>query len=276
MRNGFPVLRDLYHFLLDASWRRLLSVLTLVYLAANALFALGYVLGGDGIVNARQGSFSDAFFFSVQTMATIGYGGMAPRSLWAHVLVTIEAFSGLFGLTLVTGLVFAKFSRPTARVLFSRVAIVAPRDGIPSFMFRMGNERSDNIIEAQVRVVLARNETTLEGEAVRRFHELALTRPSSPLFALSWTTVHPITEGSPLHGAPRAALAAVEAEVIVSLVGFEEIFSQTVHARRVYRAADIIWNARFVDVLLREPYGRRRVDYGRFHDVVPIETAGEG
>ncbi len=271
-----PVLRDLYHFLLEASWPWLLAVLTGAYLAGNALFACAYLLGGDGIAGARPGSFADAFFFSVQTMATIGYGGMAPRSLYANVLVTVEALFGLLGVAMVTGIVFAKFARPTSRVLFSRVAVVAPRDGVPSLMFRMANERSNNIVEAQVHVVLVRNETTAEGEPVRRFHELPLLRARSPIFALSWTAVHSLTDGSPLLGATPPTLAAANAEVVVSLIGFDETFAQTVHARHVYYARDIVWHARFVDVLVVDLQGRRRVDYERFHELVRIEPAHEG
>ena len=184
---------DLYHFLLRSTWLRLLVVLVVVSAGINALFALAYMATGDGIENARPGSFADAFFFSVQTLATIGYGKLVPRSLAANVLVALEALVGLLGLAMVTGLVFAKFSRPTARVLFSRMAVVSRRDGVPALMFRMANERGSGIVEAQVHVVLARNETTAEGEAVRRFYDLDLSRRQNALFALSWTVIHPIT-----------------------------------------------------------------------------------
>src|SRR5438477_495958 len=153
-------------------------------------------------------------------MATIGYGKLVPRMVFANVLVTVEALVGLFGVAMVTGLMFAKFSRPTARVLFSRQAVVAPHDGVPSFMFRMANARGNNIVHAQVQVVLAREETTLEGDRMRRFHDLVLLRPRSTLFSFSWTAIHPITEVSPFHGATPAALVAAEAEIVVSLMGY--------------------------------------------------------
>ncbi len=264
---------DLYHFLLVASWPRLLGVLVLLYAAANALFALAYLAAGDSIENARPGSFADAFFFSVQTMATIGYGKMVPRSLVANLLVSVEALIGLLGVAMVTGLVFAKFSRPTARVLFSRVAVVGRRDGVPALMLRMANERGNNIVEAQVHVVLARNETTAEGEAVRRFYDLELSRRQSALFALTWTVIHPIAEGSPLHRSTPDTLAAADVELIVSLIGFDESFSQTVHARHAYSSRDVVWGARFADVLSWGPDGRRHVEYGRFHEVVLLEEA---
>ncbi len=169
---------DLYLFLLEASWPGLVMVLGLLYVVANAVFALGYVLGGDSIENARPGSFADAFFFSVQTMATIGFGKMVPRTPLANVLVTIESMTGLLGLAIATGLIFAKFSRPTAHVLFSRVAVISPWDGVPSLMFRMANERNNRIIEAQVHAVLMRIETTAENVLVRRVHRSAVGAPT--------------------------------------------------------------------------------------------------
>jgi inward rectifier potassium channel len=270
LRNGF--FGDLYHFLLVSSWLRLVILLAAAYIVANALFAGAYLLEGHSLEHADAGSFSDAFFFSVQTMATIGYGYIIPRTLFANVLVTVEALVGLLGLAVVTGLVFAKFSRPTARVLFSRVAVVTPRDGVPSLMFRMANQRGNQIVEARIHVVLALTETTAEGEIIRRLFDLEMARAQNALFALSWTAIHPITAGSPLHRATQASLAAEEAEVIVSLTGLDESFAQTVHARHSYTADEIIWGARFVDILSRLPDGRRMVDYTHFHDVVPDDA----
>lgn len=268
-RAGIPrgFLGDLYHFLLVASWPLLLGLLVAAYLASNALFALGYLLQPDSLENARPGSFADAFFFSVQTMATIGYGKLVPRTWLANMLVTIESFVGLLGLAMVTGLIFAKFSRPTARVLFSRVAIMGRRDGVPCLLFRMANARGNHIAEAQVHVVLARDEVTGDGERMRRFHDLSLLRAHNAIFALSWTVAHPMVAGSPLFGATEATLRAARAEIVVSLIGFEETFAQTVHARHAYAVDDLLWNARFVDIVSEGPDGRRRVDYARFHEV---------
>jgi inward rectifier potassium channel len=268
-------LSDLYHFLLVSSWSRLLIMLALLYIGSNCLFAIAYFLAGDSIQGGRPGSFADAFFFSVQTMATIGYGNLLPRTLWANILVTLEALVGLLGLALLTGLIFAKFSRPTARVLFSRVAVIAPWDGVPSLIFRMANQRGNQMVEARVHVVLARNETTAEGEVFRRLHDLELIRDQTALFAFSWTAIHPIGDASPLHEATRASLAESEAEIIVSLTGLDESFSETVHARHSYRVDDIVWGARFVDVLSRLPDGRPHIDYTRFHDVIRTGAAGD-
>jgi inward rectifier potassium channel len=260
---------DLYHFLLISSWSRLLAILVAVYIGSNSVFAAAYLLGKDAIENARPGSFADAFFFSVQTMATIGYGTMVPRTAYANVLVSIEALVGLLGLAMVTGLVFAKFSRPTARVLFSRTAVITMRDGVPSLVFRMANQRGNQIVEARIHVVLALTETTAEGEVIRRLHDLEMARAQHALFALSWTAIHPITERSPLYRATPASLAAREALIIVSLTGLDESFLQTVHARHSYTADEIVWGARFADILSRAPDGRVQVDYHRFHEVVP-------
>lgn len=268
-------LGDLYHFLLVSSWPRLLAILVGLYLASNALFACAYLLGDQPIVNARPGSFADAFFFSIETMSTIGYGVLAPRTPYANVLMAAEAFVGLLGLAMVTGMIFAKFSRPTARVLFSRVAVMTRRDGVPCLMFRMANRRGNQIVEARVHVVLALTETTAEGEIIRALHDLAMAREQNALFALSWTAIHPITEQSPLFRVTRESLLAKEAEIIVSLTGLDETFSQTVHARHSYVPEEIVWNARFVDILSRAPDGRRQVDYSRFHDVVAEDAGGE-
>jgi inward rectifier potassium channel len=269
---GMGLLGDLYHFLLVSSWPRLLAILVALYIGGNSLFAAAYLLDPNGIQNARPGSFVDAFFFSVQTMSTIGYGTMVPRTFYANVLVSIEALVGLLSLAMVTGLIFAKFSRPTSRVLFSRLAVVTRRDGMPCLMFRVANQRGNQIVEARIHVVLALTETTAEGEVIRRLHDLELSRATNALFALSWTALHPITERSPLYRATTESLRTSEAEVIVSLTGLDETFSQTVHARHSYTVDEIVWGARFVDIISRAPNGVRRVDYAHFHDVVRDDT----
>jgi inward rectifier potassium channel len=263
---------DLYHFLLTESWPTLLAGVALIFVAANALFAIIYMLD-SGIANARPGSFADAFFFSVQTMATIGYGKMAPDSLIANVMMSIEALTGLVGLAMVTGLVFAKFSRPSARIRFSRVAIVSNRDGIPSLQFRMANMRANRIVEASARVIFARQERTMEGEEMRRFYDLKLQRERNSLFIYSWTVIHPIAEDSPFTGVSQEDMDAASAEIIVTVSGLDETFAQTVHARYSYRAPDILWGQRFVDILERAPNGTLSIDYTHFDDVIPSVTS---
>lgn len=267
--------RDLYHSLLTASWPKLFLLVVLAYLAVNAAFALAYLALGDGIENARRGSFGDAFFFSVQTLATIGYGKMAPRTTAANVLVAAEALLGLLGLALVTGLTFAKFSRPTARVLFSRIAVVTPYDGVPSLLFRLANERASQIVDAHLEVTIVRTELTAEGERVRRMHDLPLRRNRSAFFALTWTAVHPIGASSPLRGATPESMARTGTDVVISLTGFDESLAQTVHARHVYRPSEVVFGARFRDVLSSLPDGTGSIDYRRFHEVEPLARGDE-
>ena len=206
-------------------------------------------------------------------MATIGYGKMDPDTFLAEVMMSIEALTGLVGLAMVTGLVFAKFSRPTARVRFSRVAIVSNRDGIPSLQFRMANMRANRIVDVSATVVFARQEKTLEGEEMRRFYDLKLQRDRNSLFIYSWTAIHPIAEDSPINGVTKEAMQAASAEIIVSVLGLDETFAQTVHARYSYRAGDILWGQRFVDILERRPDGALSIDYTHFDDVVPSTMA---
>lgn len=264
--------RDVYTLAHSVSWRVFLLAAGLSYFTANLVFGLLYWLQPGSLANARPGVFSDAFFFSVQTIATIGYGVMAPATFYANVVMTFETLVGITMLSIVTGLVFARFSRPVAHVMFSRTAVVVPRDGKPTLMLRMANQRSTNILQAHVEVNLVRNEVTQEGEFMRRFYDLPLVRSASPVFLLSFSVMHVIDETSPLFGATEASLREEDAELVVSVTGIEETMSQTVHARYSYEAAEIIWGHRFVDVLGYLPDGRRAVDFSRFHDTVPVSA----
>ena len=266
--------RDAYHRLLTMSWRRFFAFVFGGYLVINAAFALGYHALGDVIDNA-DGGLLDDFFFSVQTLATIGYGKMAPRTVGANLLVTGEALLGMVGLAVTTGLVYARFARPTARVLFSRVAVVSPFDGVPSLQFRMANARGNQIVEARLRLTLVRDEVTAEGEKVRRLHDLRLRRSEHQAFALTWTAVHPIDAQSPLFGRTPEELRDAQSDLIVSLSGIDEGLAQTIHARHGYRADDLRWDHRFADILAPGPE-RAVVDYRRFHDVEPLPAARAG
>lgn len=264
-------LTDVYHRLLVASWPRFLSTLAAAYFAINMLFGFLYWLDPGGVENTRPGSYADSFYFSIQTMATIGYGKMVPADSYCHAVVTLESLCSMLFTALMTGLIFAKFARPTARILFSKHAVIAPRDGIPSLVFRVANERGNNIAEATLRVTLFRNERTLEGELVRRYYDLPLFRNSSPLFMLTWTAVHQITKDSLLHGHTAETLAAEQIEILVTLTGTDNTFAQTVHARHSYRVGDLRWNERLVDLLRQDENGGRYVDYRVFHDTMPQE-----
>jgi inward rectifier potassium channel len=264
--------RDVYHLLLTVKWRWFFAWLAAAYLVFNTVFALLYLIQPGSIGSARAGSFADAFFFSVQTMATIGFGVMHPATLYANLVVSAEALLGMAGFALAAGLIFARFSRPTARVLFSRVAVVTRFNGVPTLMFRCANERQNQIFEAQVHVDLARQETSTEGMEIRRSHELKLARDRNPQFSFSWTVMHPIDASSPLHGIDPDMLAGQDASIVVTLTGVDESLSQSVFVRTAYRADEILWGRRFVDILSRTEDGRSLVDYTRFHDTV--ESSG--
>lgn len=267
--RGTHPLKDLFHFLLRVSWPQFLGLVVGAYLALNLAFTVAFLLGGPCIDNARPGSFSDAFFFSVQTLSTIGYGNLAPANLYGHMVVAVEAFTGLLGTALVTGLMFAKFARPTARVMFSRVACVADRDGQPCFMVRIGNQRANEILDASVKVILVTTRHSAEGEQLRQFKELPVTRPETPLFALSWTVIHTLGEDSPLNGMSKESMEACQAEIVVVVSGLDDTLAQPVSSRRSYVAREIWWGYRFADMLSTGADGRVHADYSRFHWLQP-------
>jgi inward rectifier potassium channel len=229
-----------------------------------------YLAGGDCITGAAPGSLKDAFFFSVQTFSTIGYGTMAPRNTYASVAVTCEAFVGLVTVAMATGLMFAKFSRPTARILFSNKMVIAPRDGRPTLMLRVANERGNDVIEASFRVTVLKPELTAEGERLRRLHDVTLVRGDTPLFTLTFQGMHVIDEESPIHGLTPEALVEGQMRFIVTVTGLDSTFATTIHARHVYFADDVVFGARFADVLSNAPDGRLVLDYAKFHQIVRL------
>ena len=257
---------DFYHGVLTASWPGFVAQLALFFLTVNLVFATFYVIDRGGIANARPGSFADAFFFSVQTLGTLGYGVMAPRTLYANLLVTVESFTGILIIALFTGIIFARFSRPFARLVFSKVAVVTQFEGVPTLMFRAANQRGNSILDAAVNVSLASNYVTREGVQMRRFQELKLIRSNNPLFALSWTVMHPIDEASPLFGIGLAEMIEHDMEIVVMLNGMDETIADRIYARHAYMAEEIHWHRRFVDVVSVTPGGQRMVDLVRFHD----------
>ena len=261
---------DFYHGVLTASWPLFFLELLTAFVIVNLLFALLYVGDPGGIANARPGNFADAFFFSVQTLGTLGYGVMAPKTLYANLLVTVESFSGILTIALFTGIIFARFSRPQARVVFSNVAVVTPFDGVPTLMFRAANQRGNSILGAEVRVSLAGQHTTREGVNMRRFQDLILVRPRNPLFALSWTVMHVLDESSPLFGLGLAEMIERDMELVVVLSGTDETINDRIYARRSYVAEEILWDRRFVDVVSVTSSGMRMVDLHHFHDTHEI------
>jgi len=264
---------DLYHRLLSCPWWLFFALVALTFLVLNALFAVAFLAEPGSITGARQGSFEDAFFFSVQTLATIGYGTMSPESFFGHCIVTFEAFIGLLSVALMTGITFAKFSRPRARVLFSEKFVVSKMNGVPHVMFRMANWRGNLIVEAQLRVIVLLLETTPEGHSLRRPVDLLLVRDRNPAFVLTWTAMHAIDEKSPFHGVdPVAFLRDSGSQIVLSLTGLDDTAGQQIHARYAYGMKDAALNARFVDVVTTAPNGTRIIDYAHFHDVQPHDN----
>ena len=261
---------DLYHRILTMRWWQFFAVGTAAYVAANIAFAALYMLQPGSIAQAHPGSVADAFFFSVQTMATIGYGVMAPATFYANLLMTFETAVGLMFVALTTGLVFARFSRPTARVLFSKVAVVSPYNGVPTLSIRVANQRQNQLLAAEVSMTLVRDETSEEGELTRRFYDLALMRNRSPVFALTFRPMHPIDADSPLYGMTYEKLAEQHAEIVVTAGGVDETLVQPVNARTSYLPHEILWAHQFVDIFGWTEDGRRAIDYRRFHDTVRI------
>jgi len=264
--------RDLYHFLLRVPWWVDLLLLSTVFLAANLIFATAYHLTG-GIANAH--GFLDEFFFSVETLGTIGYGDMHPISRAAHFVVTIEALTQIFLLAVTTGLVFSKFSIPRARVQFAKHPTIGPYDGVPTLQFRIGNERDSRLLEAVIRVVMMRTEKTKEGVTLYRMHDVKLERSRSPALARSWTVLHRVDRSSLLFGTTPETLARDEVEFILTLSGADELSAQVLYAQKRYDANEIRWGARHADMLSEKPDGRLRLDMTRFHHVVATRPTAD-
>jgi len=262
-------LRDFYHALLALSWPATIGVVVARYFAGNALFAVLFLASG-GIANARPGSLRDAFFFSVQTLGTIGYGAMYPVSDTANLLVTVESTFGLVLTALVTGLVFAKFSRPTARVLFSQKLTIAPMNGVPTLSFRVGNQRKNRILGAQLQVAFVRTERTAEGKDFYRMIDLRLSRDRIFSLSRSWSVLHAIDEASPLWGQTPESLAEQGAEFQVSVSGMDDTWMQAIHASHTYGDRDVVWGARHADIL-RDEGAVMTVDLAKFDELEPTE-----
>jgi inward rectifier potassium channel len=245
---GFWKSLSAYHYLLNIGWPTFLSYVAVSYVVVNTVFGIAYLACGPGALGGMVGAtlgprFATAFFFSVHTLATIGYGNIVPITLAANVLVAAESLVGLLGFAMVGGFVFARFARPTAKIIFSRNAIIAPYRGITALMFRIVNQKESQIVDLEARVMLSRRR--VGGTADREFIPLKLERESVAFFPLAWTVVHPIEQDSPFHGETEATFRKCEAEVLVMLNGFDETFSQMVHTRSSYKGNEFVWGAKF-------------------------------
>jgi inward rectifier potassium channel len=276
-RRGLPFLRSFspYHAMVTISWPSFYAIIVSAYLVTNTIFAAAFLACGPGALHGHEsatlGSRAlDCFFFSVQTLATIGYGRISPVGLSANILVAVEAFLGLLGFAMATGLAFARFAQPRAKVLFSEKAVIAPYRGATAFEFRIINERRSQLIEVEAKVLFTRMEIH-EARRVRRFYTLPLERSKVTFFPLQWVIVHPIDEASPLKGATPESLHASGAEFLILLTGIDEAFAQAVHSRSSYRHDEVEVGARFVDMYEASEDGVVRVDLRRFHAVEAAE-----
>jgi inward rectifier potassium channel len=260
-------LADPYHLVLTLRWPRFFAGLVLMFVLVNLFFGTAYWLLPGSVTNARAGEFFDYFFFSIETLATVGYGVMSPASVAGHVVASFEILTGMVGIAITTGLVFARFSKPTARILFSSRAIIRDFEGKRVLMLRMANERHNRIVEATATLSLVRIEVDQQGESFVRIHDLTLTRERTPVFALTWTLIHAIDERSPLYGIDAAQLAASRSRILVSVTGHDETVAASVYAGNSYEAQDLAFDSRFVDILSMTPDGDRMVDLTRFHDI---------
>lgn len=261
---------DFYHLILTATWLEFFGGLFVFFVGLNFIFALLYLADPTGLAHSRHGNFWDVFLFSFETIASINYTGFAPQSNYANVIVSIQGFFALLTTALFTGVIFARFSRPFARIVFSRCALVLPFDGVPTLMFRVANQRGNSIVDAEVRLTMAKQQTSREGIVMRRFEDLKPMRQRSSLFALSWTIMHRIDRHSPLYGMTADKWREQQIEVVVMLSGLDEALADRIYARHSYSADDIVWDHKFVDVLSFTDHGRRVVDLTRFHDTEPL------
>ncbi len=266
--------RDYHHRFLRAPWWQAISAIVLVFLTLNAAYAGAYMLTG-GIKHARPGSFADAFYFSVQTMGTIGYGDMYPMSQLANWLVVSEAVVSLILTALATGLIFSKFSQLRPRIVFTDHITITPMDGVPTVMFRLGNERNNQIVEALLHVVMIRTQHTKEGMVFYRMFDLPLVRERSQAFTRSWTAMHNIAPGSPLFGLTDATMREEEIEFVVSVIGTDDTSMQPVHAQHRYTHEHVLWGARHADILTEHEDGSITLDLTKFHETIPTAATAD-
>jgi inward rectifier potassium channel len=264
--------RDVYRWLLSLRWPQFAAFAATLYISLNLLFAALYSFQPNSIAGSTGGHwFFDCFFFSVQTLATVGYGHMYPQTLYGHVVTTIEIMSGLFLLAVMTGLIFVRFSRPIARVAFSRSIVVASLNGKPTLMVRVGNENHHSMVEAEFRIMFSRDEPLIEGGDFRYFYNLKLHFDRLTVFPAALTLRHVIDETSPLHQATPESLETSRALFFVSVVGVDPVIAAAVQTQQDYTWRDVRFGERFVEIYTESGRGQLTVDYGRLHDTETAE-----
>ena len=239
---------DLYHSTLSLSWIEFNALFVIIFVIINLLFGFLYWLNSDSIGGLDSHSYINYFFFSVQTLATIGYGNMYPNSLYGTVLVTTEAMVGLLSLGLFAAVAFSRLSLPRALIAFSDKAVISNHNGVPTLMIRLANNRSNSVIDAKISLSLFKQESTSEGSSMMRIYDLNLLRSTSPMLLLTWLVMHPIDKNSPLFGINELELQESNLTIVATVTGLDETLSQTIHAKTSYQNTDILWNKRFKDL----------------------------
>lgn len=273
LRLGLPSRpwQDLYHHFMTMGWPRLFGSYAIFFFLFNLLFAAVYGLEPRGIAHLNPKGYWGFFFFSVETLATVGYGDMHPRTPFTHIVASVEIFTGMMSVALVTGMMFARFSRPTARILFARHGVIRSFDGRPTLMLRAANARQNVIMAATAQLTLVREDHTREGSHIRRIHDLALRRSDQPVFVFGWNIQHVIDASSPLAGATAESLGSTGDFLLLTIAGTDETTGQTLMARQDYPLAMLKWNHTFAEILSTGEDGIDRFDYARFHDVEPLD-----
>jgi inward rectifier potassium channel len=262
---------DIYHRALTIRWPVFFSLAAAIFLLLNAIFAGIYQLGTQPIANQYPHGFGGAFFFSVETLSTVGYGDMYPQTVYAHIVATVEIFTGMASIAVVTGLIFARFSRPRAKIIFANHPIVRMIDGQSTLMIRAANTRQNVIAEASAQLHLLRLEASPEGFRLRKIYDLKLVRDRHPIFMLSWSLMHVIDESSPLHGETRETLESTQSAFLLSIEGIDETTSQSMLARQQWSHRELRWNHRYLDLVSDDGNGFNTIDYSVFHEVLPLD-----
>jgi inward rectifier potassium channel len=259
---------DISHRCMTASWPSFVGGAVLVFVVFNALFGLLYWIGDQPISNVTRNDYLDYLYFSIETLSTAGYGDMHPQTHYGHFVAAIELFTGIFSMSVMTGLVFSRFARPRARLLFANNPVISTQEGKPTLMVRLANERHNIIGNATARLWVLKNIVSAEGQSLRRFSELSLLKNEHPALALSWTLYHVLDEQSPLHGLGADDMKAAGVTLMVVVSGYDVVAAQTIHGRKSYDHTNIRFGQRYADILENLADGRIRIDYGKFHDTL--------
>jgi inward rectifier potassium channel len=259
---------DISHRCMTASWPAFIGGAAVIFIAFNAVFAVFYWIGDQPISNVPRSAYIDYLYFSIETLSTAGYGDMHPQTHYGHFVATVELFTGIFSMSLMTGLIFARFSRPNPRLLFANHPVISNHEGEPTLMVRFVNERHNIIGNATAKLWLLRNIVSKEGQSLRRFFELPLLRNEHPALALSWTLYHVLDEKSPLYGLNADDFSAFNVSLVVVVTGYDIVAAQTIHAMKSYNHTDIRFGQRYADILDTAEDGRLRIDYGKFHETL--------